>query len=78
MNGRRLRKIGNNGTQTESSSGSELEEWKVLKGKGRGKKLLLGEKRVTPRPVRPPADMAEDSEVSSIILQPLSNPLTVM
>ena len=54
----------------------EVEEWNVLKGKGRGKKPLLGEKKATPRPVRPPADMVEDSEVSSIMLQPLSDPLT--
>ena len=42
----------------------EVEEWMNLKGKGRGKKPLLGERRVTPRPKRPLVDMVEDSAVS--------------
>ena len=45
-----------------------MEEWNVLKGKGRGKKPLLGERKATPRPIRPSADTVEDSEVSFIIL----------
>ena len=47
---------------------SEVEQWNALKGKGRGKKPLLGERKATPRPVRPPADTPEDSEASFILL----------
>jgi len=39
-----------------------------LKGKGWGKKPLLGEKKAIPRPVRPSADAVKDSEVSLAIL----------
>jgi len=46
----------------------EVEEWNRLKGKGRGKKPLLGEKKPIPRPARPSADAVEDSEVSFLIL----------
>jgi hypothetical protein len=42
----------------------EVDEWNVLKGKGRGKRPLLGERKATPRPTRPSADVVEDSEVS--------------
>lgn len=42
----------------------EVEEWDKLKGKGRGKKPLLGEKKAMPRPARPSAEVVEDSEVS--------------
>jgi len=42
----------------------EVEEWNRLKGKGRGKRPLLGEKKATARPTRPSADIVEDSEVS--------------
>jgi hypothetical protein len=46
----------------------EVEEWNELKGKGRGKKPLLGEKKATPKPTRPSANVIEDSEVSFIVL----------
>ena len=46
----------------------EVEAWNVLKGKGKGKKPLLGERKATPRPTRPSADTVEDSEVSLVIL----------
>ena len=42
----------------------EVDGWNALKGKARGKRLLLGEKKTTPRLVQPPTNVAEDSEVS--------------
>ena len=56
----------------------EVEEWDTLKGKGRGRKPLLGDKKVIPRPVRPPTDTVEDSEVSFILCTTVEQPLTVM
>ena len=46
----------------------KVEEWDKLKGKGRGKKPLLGEKKAIPRPSQPSANMAKDSEVSFVAL----------
>ena len=46
----------------------EVEDWNQLKGKGRGKKPLLGGKKAMPKPARPSADVVEDSEVSFIVL----------
>ena len=43
----------------------EVEEWNGFKGEGRGRKLLLGKKKAILRPMRPPANAAEGSEVSS-------------
>jgi hypothetical protein len=46
----------------------EVEEWNQLKGKGRGKRPLLGEKKAIPRPMRPSADVVEELEVSFVVL----------
>ena len=45
----------------------EVEEWEQLKGKKRGKRPLLGERKAIPRPKRPSVDAIEDSEVSFAI-----------
>jgi len=46
----------------------EVKDWNQLKGKGRGKKPLLGEKKVVPKPAQPSTDVVEDLEVSFTIL----------
>jgi hypothetical protein len=55
----------------------EVEEWEQLKGKKRGKKPLLGERKAIPRPKRPSVDAIEDSKVSFAILDATREILTV-